>query len=103
MAKGVIKIDIDKAKDVYKDMLRSARKPVLEDLDLQFMRAVETGNATLQTEIAAKKQALRDVTNDPKIDKVKKAEDFRKIFPDVLKPNVEPPLNASIPEPFVEE
>ena len=103
MAKGVITIDINKAKDVYKDMLRSARKPVLEDLDLQFMRAVETGNTTLQAEIAAKKQALRDVTTDPNIDKVKNTEDFRKIFPDMLKPDVAPPVGGSIPNPFVEE
>lgn len=91
MAKGIIKIDIDKAKDIYKDMLRSARKPMLEDLDLQFMKAIETGNTALQTEIAEKKQALRDVTADPKIDNVKKIDDFRKIFPDMLKPDMEPP------------
>lgn len=103
MAKGVITIDIDKAKDIYKDILRSARKPMLEDLDLQFMRAVESGNTALQAEIAAKKQALRDVTKDSKIDKVKKTEDFRKIFPDMLKPDMTPPPGAVVPEPFVEE
>lgn len=85
MAKGVIKIDMDKAKDIYKDIVRSARKPLLEDLDLKFMRAVETGNTVLQAEIAEQKQLLRDMTDDPKIDEVKKTEDFRKIFPDVLK------------------
>lgn len=103
MAKGVIQIDMTKAKDVYKDMLRSARTPMLEDLDLQFMRAVESGNTVLQAEIAAKKQMLRDVTKDPKIDKVKKTDDFRKIFPDILKPDIPPPPGAIIPEPLVEE
>lgn len=103
MANGVIKVDMDKAKNIYKDILRSARKPMLEDLDLSFMRAVESGNTALQSEIAAKKQALRDVTDDPNIDKVKKVEDFRKIFPDMLKPDMPPPDGGSVPEPFVEE
>ena len=103
MANGVIKIDIEKAKNIYKDILRSARKPMLEELDLAFMRAVETGNTSLQAEIAAKKQALRDITKDPKIDKVKKTEDFRKIFPNMLKPDMPPPPGGSEPEPFVEE
>lgn len=103
MAKGIIKVDIEKAKDIYKDILRSARKPMLEDLDLQFMRAVESGNTALQSEIAAKKQELRDITGDLKIVNVKNVEDFRKIFPDVLKPDMPPPPGGSIPEPFVEE
>lgn len=102
MANGVIKVDMNKAKDIYKDILRSARSPMLEDLDLQFMRAVESGNTALQAEIAAKKQMLRDVTDDPKIDKVKTTDDFRRIFPDVLKPDVPPPPGATIPEPLTE-
>lgn len=103
MANSVITVDMNKAKDIYKDILRSARKPMLEDLDLQFMRAVESGNTVLQAEIAAKKQALRDITTDPNIDKVKKAEDFRKIFPDILKPDMPPPPGAVVPEPLTEE
>lgn len=98
MAKGVITVDMTKAKDVYKDILRSARKPVLEALDLEFMRAVESGNTAWQAEVAAKKQSLRDVTDDPKIDKVKKTSDFRKIFPDVLKPDMPPPPGIVVPE-----
>lgn len=85
MAKGVVTVDLDKAKDIYRDVLRSVRKPVLEDLDVQFMRAVETGNTAWQAEIAAKKQELRDLPSSPSIDKVKKPEDFLKIFPDSLK------------------
>ena len=56
-----IKIDIEKAKDITKDILREKRKPLLEAQDLLFMKAQETGADT--TAIVAEKQRLRDITN----------------------------------------
>ena len=53
-----IQVNIDKAKDITKDKLREERKPLLESLDVQFQRALETGADT--SDIVAKKQALRD-------------------------------------------
>jgi hypothetical protein len=57
----MIKINLDKAKEIQKDKLREVRKPLLEKLDVDFVRALEFGNDTAS--IAAQKQALRDVTN----------------------------------------
>jgi len=57
----MIKINIDKAKEIQKDKIREARKPLLEKLDVDFVRALEFGTDTAI--IAAQKQALRDVTN----------------------------------------
>ena len=57
----MIKINLDKAKEIQKDKLREARKPLLEKLDVDFVRALELGGDTAS--IAAQKQALRDVTN----------------------------------------
>jgi hypothetical protein len=57
----MITINLDKAKEVKKDMLRSARTPLLAQLDVQFQRALETGSST--AEIVAEKQRLRDITN----------------------------------------
>lgn len=57
------KINISKAKSIQLDKFRVARMPLLEKLDVAFMRAVETGDAVKQQEIAANKQALRDVTS----------------------------------------
>ena len=54
----MINININKAKEITKDRLRKARKPLLEELDVQFQRALETGANT--SDIVAKKQALRD-------------------------------------------
>lgn len=88
MAKSVISVDMTKAKEMVKEGLRSAREPLLQDLDIQFMRAVESGNTALQAEIAAKKQELRDITDISAITKAKTTNDLRKAWPDFLKPQV---------------
>jgi hypothetical protein len=53
-----IEVNIDKAKDITKDRLRDERKPKLEALDIQYMRAHESGSDT--SDIVSKKQQLRD-------------------------------------------
>ena len=58
-------INPDKAKAIWKDKWREARKPLLASLDIEFMKAVEAGDSAKQAEIASKKQALRDVTSTP--------------------------------------
>ena len=57
----MIKINVDKAKEIQKDKIRQVRKPLLEKLDVDFVRALELGGDTAS--IAAQKQALRDVTS----------------------------------------
>ena len=39
------------------------RKSLLEKLDVDFMKALEIADSTAISEIVAKKQALRDITN----------------------------------------
>ena len=56
----MFKVNIDKAKDITKERLRAERAPLLEKLDVDFYRALETGAPT--TEIVAEKQRLRDIT-----------------------------------------
>jgi hypothetical protein len=55
-----ININIDKAKNITKDRLREERKPLLEALDVEYIKAQETGADT--TAIVAEKQRLRDIT-----------------------------------------
>jgi len=57
----MITVNIDKAKDITKDRLRNERKPLLEQSDVDFMRALESGQDT--SAIVAEKQRLRDITN----------------------------------------
>ena len=58
-----IQVNIEKSRDIWRDKWREARKPLLEALDVEFMRAVEDDDRNKQTEIKQKKQELRDVTN----------------------------------------
>lgn len=57
-----VAVNPDKAKAIWKDKWRNARKPLFASLDIEFMKAVESADTTKQAEIALKKQALRDVT-----------------------------------------
>ena len=55
----MITIDINKAKEVWKDKIRQARTSVLAKLDIDFIKAQEQGNDT--TSIVSEKQLLRDL------------------------------------------
>ena len=54
-----ITIDIIKAKEIWKNKIRVARKTALEKLDVDFVKAQETSSDT--TTIVADKQTLRDL------------------------------------------
>jgi hypothetical protein len=56
----MIIVNIEKAKEITKDRLRSERTPLLQEQDVAFQRALESGLDTAP--IVAEKQRLRDVT-----------------------------------------
>ena len=56
----MIVVNIDKAKAITKDRLRSERTPLLQAQDVAFQRALESGTDTAA--IVAEKQRLRDIT-----------------------------------------
>jgi len=55
----MITVNFDKAKTVTKERLRQERLPKLQDLDVQYQRALESSVDT--TDIIAQKQLLRDL------------------------------------------
>ena len=55
-----ITVSLTKAKEITKKRLRIERKPLLEEQDILFMRAVETSQD--KSEIVMEKQRLRDIT-----------------------------------------
>ena len=63
---SIIKTDMTKAKAIHKDKIRVARQPKFLELDIEFTKALEAGTST--TDIAAKRQALRDAPADSAID-----------------------------------
>ena len=80
-----IEIDMQKAREIKRDDLRQLRAPLLADLDVAYMRADEVGDAIEKQRIAAKKQALRDVTADPMIDAATTPEQLKAVWPEFLK------------------
>lgn len=56
----MITINFTKAKEITKDRLRTERKPLLEEQDVAFQRALESNSDT--TAIVQEKQRLRDIT-----------------------------------------
>ena len=59
-AKGVVTVNLAKAKEITKNRLRAERAPLLAAQDVAFQRAMETGADTAA--IVAEKQRLRDIT-----------------------------------------
>ena len=56
----MITINLDKAKQITKENLRSKRETLLSVQDVLFQRALESGQDT--TAIVAEKNRLRDIT-----------------------------------------
>jgi hypothetical protein len=73
--------DLATAKDIFKDKIREVRKPLLEDEDVVYMKAMEADDATAKAASVAKKKALRNapaataITNASSISALKAAWD----------------------------
>ena len=74
-----IEVDMPKARDIWRDKIREARKPELEKLDVEFMKALETGADT--TAIAQKRQVLRDAPNLASIEAAATPDELKAIQP----------------------
>jgi hypothetical protein len=59
--RGVVTINISKAREITKNRLRLQREPLLAAQDVAFQRALESGADT--TAIVAEKNRLRNVTS----------------------------------------
>ena len=80
----MITVNMSKAREIKKDLIRLERDPKLADLDVEFMKAVEQGDTALQATLAAKKQALRDATDDPAIQAASTPEELKAVVPAAL-------------------
>lgn len=73
--KHSISENLDKAKEIHKESLRSERKSLLETQDVLFMKALEAGINT--KDITEEKQRLRDITK--LVDDIKDTKELRTI------------------------
>ena len=76
---GVISINMDKAKDIWREKIRRARIEPLAALDTAYMKALETSADT--TQIIADKQALRDAPALSSIDAASTVDELIAIQP----------------------
>lgn len=76
---GTITVNMDAAKDIWRDKIRVAREPELAKLDTAFMKAQETGADT--TAIVAQKQALRDAPAHADIDAATTPDELKAVQP----------------------
>ena len=76
----MITIDITKAKEVWKDKIRDARKSALEKLDVDFIKAQEAETST--TTIVADKQTLRDLPSQ--VDTATTTDEIKAVWNDML-------------------
>ena len=76
---GIV-IDIPKAKNIWKNKIREARKSALEKLDIDYMRANEQGNDT--STIVTNKQTLRDLPSQ--VDTATTTDEIKAVWNDML-------------------
>lgn len=61
-------IDMDIAREIYRDKLREKRTIRFQQLDIDFMRAIEHGDNDAVKQIAEEKELLRNITNSEEIE-----------------------------------
>lgn len=77
-------IDVERAKDVWRDKMRFVRNERLKQLDLQWMRAVELGDTVAAAAVVAQKQELRDITKRDELKYAKSLSEIKAFWPAVL-------------------
>ena len=76
-------IDMDIAKQLHLDRMRDVRRPIMELLDVAYMRSDEIDDHNEKKRIAGRKQALRDVTNID-LSNAKTPAELVQIWPEIL-------------------
>lgn len=75
----VITHDMPKARELYRDKLRSLRERMLTDLDGQWMKAVGQGDIAAQAAVEKERQKWRDAPADPRIDAATTVDELKAI------------------------
>lgn len=82
----LVKVDMGKAKEAWKNNWRKVREPLLQNLDIEFIKNLEVNDVDQLNEVKLKKQALRDVTKTS-LAAVKDPEELKTVWPEILGPN----------------
>ena len=74
-----VSVSMEKARLITQDLIREARRPVLEKLDIEYQRATETEDKNRMKEVASWKQLLRDLPASPAIQEAKTPEELENL------------------------
>jgi hypothetical protein len=75
----MITVNLTKAKEIKKDMVRAERAPMLQALDIELMKNIT--DPVKVAEIEAQKQALRDATTHASIVEATTVEELKAANP----------------------
>ena len=64
---AIVSLNLEKGREIVKERFRPERNRRLAALDVEFQRALESGDTDAQAAVVAKKEALRNATADPSI------------------------------------
>jgi hypothetical protein len=79
-------VDMAKAREIWRGKIRLARQSVFAPLDADYMKAVEAGDEARKAEVVSKKQSLRDIPQDPRIEAAQTPEELKAVWPEELGP-----------------
>ena len=77
-------VNLTKAKEIWKNKIRQARKPILEKLDVEYIKALENEDSRKVKEVVSLKKELRDITDSKELSKAKSAKDIKSFWPSIL-------------------
>lgn len=83
--RGKPDVDMPKAREIHRRKLRRMRIPLMDALDVEYLQADERGEQQKKRDIGTKKQQLRDVTADPRIDAAQTPEELKAVIPEALR------------------
>jgi hypothetical protein len=81
---GQLTVRMDQAREIHKDHLRRHRDSEFKTLDSDYLKADEDNDAYKKKEVRVKKQKLRDITDDSKIESANTPEELIDAWPDDL-------------------
>lgn len=78
---GTVEVDMGRARDVWRDHIRRRRRPLLEALDVEAVRADEDGHAEGKARVVERKKRLRDAPADKRIEDAQTPEELIAVDP----------------------
>lgn len=89
-------VDMEKAREIHKENIRALRTPLFEKNDVAIADAILSDDKEAKVAAAAKRDALRDATDDPAIAAAQTPEELKLAIPDVVKESAEETAEVGI-------